>query len=70
MNGASRRVTANLPKALLAAACRSSGEGITDTIVRGLELVKRQAAAEKAKQLKGKLKLDVDLDESRERARH
>ena len=70
MNGASRRVTANLPKALLAAACRSSGEGITDTIVRGLELVTRQAAAEKAKQLKGKLKLDVDLDESRERARH
>ena len=65
-----RRVTANLPSDLLEQACRTTGTGITDTLVRGLDLVRRGAVLEKARRLKGRLRLAVDLDASRERARH
>jgi hypothetical protein len=65
-----RRVTANLPVELLEAACEVTGEGITETLVRGLAMVRRTAAAARARSLRGKLELDVDLEGSRERARH
>jgi hypothetical protein len=74
MNGerrpAIRRVTANLPAKLLRAACQSAGKGITETIVEGLELVRRAGALEKARRLRGRLRLEIDLETSRERARH
>jgi len=62
-------VTANLPVALLDGACRATGKGITETLVAGLALIKRSAAAQKARRLRGRLHLDVDLEVSRERAR-
>jgi len=65
-----RRVTANLPSDLLAQACRTAGKGVTDTLVQGLEMVRRSAAAKKAARLKGRLKLDINLEVSRERAGH
>lgn len=65
-----RRVTANLPIELLEAACGVTGEGITETLVRGLTMVRRSAAAARARSLRGKLHLDLDLEGSRERARH
>jgi len=65
-----RRVTANLPVALLDRARRATGKGITETLVEGLELVRRSAAAAKARALRGKLRLEVDLEASRERAGH
>ena len=65
-----RRITANLPADLLEAACRTAGKGITETLVEGLELVRRSAALEKARRLKGKLEIHIDLDLSRERPRH
>jgi hypothetical protein len=64
-----RRVTANLPIGLLDGACRATGKGITETLVTGLTLVKRSAAARKAQSLRGRLHLDVDLEASRERSR-
>jgi hypothetical protein len=64
-----RRVTANLPTDLVDEACQASGKGITETLIEGLLMVRRAAAAEDAKKLKGKLKLEIDLAESRERAR-
>jgi hypothetical protein len=64
-----RRVTANLPIELLEQATRASGKGITETLVAGLTLVKRSGAARKAKALRGRIRLDVDLEISRERAR-
>lgn len=64
-----RRVTANLPIELLEQATRASGRGITETLVAGLTLVKRSAAARKAKALRGRIHLDVDVEVSRERAR-
>lgn len=65
-----RRVTANLPQELLERARRVTGKGITETLVEGLELVRRSSAAAKARALRGKLTLDLDLESSRERPRH
>jgi hypothetical protein len=67
---ATRRVTANLPVALLERARRVTGKGITETLVEGLELVRRSSAAARARTLKGKLRLDLDLEASRERPGH
>ena len=64
-----KRVTANLPAALLEEATAVTGAGITETIVAGLELVKRTRAAAKARALKGKIDVDLDLEVSRERRR-
>jgi hypothetical protein len=64
-----RRVTANLPVELLDQATRVSGKGITETLVAGLTLVKRSAAARKAKALRGRIRLNVDIEASRERSR-
>jgi hypothetical protein len=48
---------------------RVTGKGITDTLVTGLELVRRSLAHQKAMALRGRVRLVVDLDESRERSR-
>lgn len=64
-----RRVTANLPKELLRTAQEVTGKGITETIVEGLELVRRRRAGQMLKALKGRVTLDIDLDASRERRR-
>lgn len=64
-----RRVTANLPFDLLEDAIQVTGKGITETLVEGLERVRRAGAYEKAMALKGKLHLHIDLEESRERRR-
>jgi hypothetical protein len=63
-----KRITANLPEELLEHAMAATGKGITETIVEGLRLVQRRRAYEKAMRLRGKLNLEVDLEESRERA--
>lgn len=65
-----RRITANLPKDLLADAMEVTGKGITDTLIEGLDHVRRSRAHERALALKGKLELEIDLEESRERRSH
>ena len=62
-----RRITANLPQELLEDAMGVTGKGITETLVEGLQLVRQTRAYEKALALRGKLKLRIDLGESRER---
>jgi hypothetical protein len=64
-----RRITANLPGALLDDAMEVTGKGITETIVAGLDLVRRTRAYRTAMALRGKVRLKIDLDESRERSR-
>lgn len=64
-----KRVTVNLPRELLGTAQRVSGVGITETIIEGLELLRRRQAAKRAKALRGKLALDIGLGVSRERRR-
>ena len=62
-----RRITANLPDDLLEEAMEASGKGITETLTEGLRLVKRARAHQKAMRLKGKIRLDIDVEGSRER---
>lgn len=64
-----RRVTANLPAELLQKAMDYTGKGITETLVDGLELLRRRRFYEKFKALQGKVHLEIDIDESRGRNR-
>ncbi|MEM6275163.1 MAG: hypothetical protein AAF735_07975 [Myxococcota bacterium] len=64
-----KRITANLPADLLEDACDTTGKGITETLIAGLEKVRRSRAAKKASALRGRLNIDVDLETSRERTR-
>ncbi|MEW6055792.1 MAG: hypothetical protein AB1540_04185 [Bdellovibrionota bacterium] len=64
-----KRITANLPADLLKEAIEVTQNGITETLIQGLRLIKRSSAYEKAQALKGKLHLEIDIEESRERSR-
>ena len=64
-----RRVTANLPEELLEAAMQVTGAGITETLIEGLEQVKRRRFHERALALRGKVAIEVDLEKSRARRR-
>ena len=66
-----RRVTANLPADLLKQARAATGKGITETIVEGLELVKRNSAVDALHRLQAMNPdfSDIDIDGSRERGR-
>jgi hypothetical protein len=64
-----RRITANLPSDLLDAALEVTGKGITETLIEGLEQVQRRRFYDRALALKGKLRLNIDIDELRGRGR-
>jgi hypothetical protein len=64
-----RRITANLPEDLLRDAMRVTGEGITGTIISGLSLIRQTRVYDRAMRLRGKVRLTIDLNESRERRR-
>jgi hypothetical protein len=61
-----RKITVEVPEDLLERALRSSGEGVTATIRRGLEVVAAGQAYEGLKALRGKVRLSIDLDRLRE----
>jgi hypothetical protein len=56
-----RKVTIEVPADLLRRARRSTGEGITATVRRGLELVASRSAYEELRGLRGKVRLSIDL---------
>jgi len=62
-----RRITANLPEDLLDEALETTGQGITETLIQGLQLVRRSRAYDKGMALKGRLNLDLNLETLRER---
>ena len=64
--GSTQKVTIEVPADLLKRARRSSGEGITATVRRGLELVAARDAYEKLRGLRGKVRLSADLDALRQ----
>lgn len=63
---ATQKVTIEVPADLLRRAQRSSGEGITATVRRGLELVAARSAYEGLRKLRGKVRLTVDLETLRQ----
>jgi hypothetical protein len=62
---AEKKITVMLPEDLLARALKASGEGITPTLRKGLELVAAKDAYKGLLKLKGKFDLKIDLDDSR-----
>ena len=56
-----QKVTIEVPTDLLNRARRSTGEGITATVRRGLELVASRSAYEELRRLRGKVHLAIDL---------
>ena len=56
-----RKVTVEVPIELLRKAQKSSGEGVTATLRKGLELVAASRAQEGLRRLRGRVKLSVDL---------
>ncbi len=61
-----RKVTVEVPESLLREAQASTGEGVTATIRRGLELVASRSACESLRKLRGRVALSVDWRELRE----
>lgn len=62
---AEKKITVMLPEDLLARALKASGEGITPTLRKGLELVAAKDTYKRLLKLKGKFDLKIDLNESR-----
>ncbi len=64
--GATRKITIEVPAELLRRARRSTGEGITATVRRGLELVAARSAYEDLRRLRGTVSLAIDLEALRQ----
>jgi hypothetical protein len=62
---ATTKVTVELPVELLERARKSTGDGITATIRRGLELVASARAQRELTSLRGKVKFSLDIAASR-----
>jgi len=61
-----QKVTVLLPKELIRRATRVSGQGLTPTLRKGLEAVVTADAFDKVRQLRGKVKLSIDVARLRE----
>lgn len=59
-------MTVLLPKSLVRKATRASGAGLTPTIRQGLQAVVRSDAYRRLRQMRGKLRLSIDVDELRQ----
>jgi hypothetical protein len=63
--GTVKKVTVHLPTDLLTRARKRTGAGVTETIRRGLRLVAAEDAFDGLRQLRGKVKFSIDIDELR-----
>ncbi|HEY7056563.1 MAG TPA: hypothetical protein VH458_08575 [Vicinamibacterales bacterium] len=61
MPSAERKVTVHLPSELLDRAQKATGEGITETVRQGLELVAARETFRRVRRLRGSVKFTVDL---------
>lgn len=64
--GVARKITVEVPEELLTRAQKSTKEGVTATVRRGLELVAAGQAYEDLLRLKGKVRFSVDAKRLRE----
>jgi hypothetical protein len=61
-----KKITVHVPEDLLMKAQKSTGQGITETIRRGLQLVAASESYEGLRRLRGKVKFSVNLQKLRE----
>jgi hypothetical protein len=60
-----RKVTVNLPVELLEEAQSVTGKGITLTLIEGLNELQRRHRRSALRGLKGKVRIEIDLDRTR-----
>lgn len=60
-----RKVTVNLPADLVDDAVRITAKGLTPTIIEGLHELQRRAKRSALRQLRGKIRFQLDLDATR-----
>lgn len=60
-----KKVTINLPIQVLENATKLTGKGITLTILEGLQEIERRAKRSALRALKGKVRVELDLEETR-----
>jgi hypothetical protein len=60
-----KKVTANLPAKLLASAQAATGLGITETLIAGLEELERARKRSALRALRGKVRIELDLEKTR-----
>lgn len=65
MSEAVRKVTINVPSKALAAAMRITGKGVTPTLVEGLYEIEKRAKRSALRNLKGKVRFELMLEETR-----
>ena len=56
-----RKITVHVSEDLLSDAQAETGQGVTETVRAGLELLRQRRAMQKARALRGKIKFDVDF---------
>lgn len=60
-----KKITVNVPVRVLRAAIRSTGKGITPTIIAGLQGIERRSKRSALRALRGRVRLALDLEETR-----
>jgi hypothetical protein len=65
MADAVKKITDNLPAKLLEQARETTGLGITETIVVGLEEIERRRKRSALRSLRGSVRFELDLAETR-----
>ncbi len=61
-----KKVTANIPAKLLSRARDTTGLGITETLILGLEELERAHKRSALRSLRGRVKFELDLDKTRQ----
>lgn len=60
-----RKITVHVPEELLEKARHYTGEGITETVRRGLQLVAAGDAYKQLRKLRGRVAVSIDLEAQR-----
>ncbi len=61
-----RKITVEVPEQLLKRAQKQSGEGVTETVRQGLELLAAAEAYDELARLRGTVKFSIDLEAMRD----
>ena len=64
--GNTKKITVHVQEDLLKKAQKSTGQGITETIRRGLQLVAASESYEALRRLRGKVRFSIDVERLRE----
>ena len=65
MSARNRKITVNVPVRVLENAVRVTGKGITPTVIEGLEELDRRAKRSALRALRGKVRFELDLEDTR-----